>query len=91
LSYGDLPLPPYAFSPSERKELSFLTLAVISAGIIYVVVDAVMSQKPLQDKIPVAALGCGFILLTFALVVFLSKIEDRENQARMRTGTFMVR
>jgi len=87
----DLPLPPHAFSPSEQKELTFLPLIAVTAIVIYVTIDNLMSQKPLQEKILIIILGCGFVLLTFALVVFLSKIEDQENQARMRTGTFMVR
>jgi len=91
VSWDDLPLPPHAFSPSNRKELSFVSLAVISAVIVWIVVDVAMSQKSLQEKILVAALGCGFVALTFALVVFLTKLEDRETSSRMRTGTFMVR
>jgi len=87
LSYEDLPVNPFAFRPTKNEQTNFLFLIGITAVVLYVLVNTFFSEQPFEEKILTFILGCGFIALTSAVVVLLSRQEEREFQTHLHEGT----
>jgi len=80
-------LPPKAFSARERDEVNLLLVAVIAAMAITVVIQGLMSQQPLTQKILLAALGGGLATIAFLFIYIATEHAESAWLQKLQEGT----